>query len=150
MRSKNFLRAAAVAVMAIGVSSLALAVAGPVEDRQDTMKAIGAAMKDGAGLNSPATFDAAKAKATMGTVAADAKKAAGLFPKGSDTDAKTAADPKVWTDNADFLKRLTELQTLATAAGASADAASYKTAFAAVGATCKSCHDVYRKKKPAG
>jgi cytochrome c556 len=150
MRSKTFLRAAAIAVMAIGVSSLALAVAGPVEDRQAAMKDIGASMKDAVGLNSPATFDAAKAKATMGKIADDAKKAAGLFPKGSDADPKTLADPKIWTDNADFLKRLSELQTLAAAAGASADAAAYKTAFGELNKSCKSCHDVYRKKKAAG
>ena len=151
MRSKSFLRAAAVsAVLAVGASSLALAFAGPVEDRQATMKDIGASMKDAVGLNSPATFDAAKVKATMGKVADDAKKAAGLFPKGSDADPKTLADPKIWTDNADFNKRLTELATLATAAGNSADAAAYKTAFGDLNKTCKSCHDVYRKKKAAG
>jgi cytochrome c556 len=150
MRSTSFLRAAAVAAMAISLSSFALAVAGPVEDRQETMKAIGQSMKDAAGLNSPATFDAAKTKTVMGAVAASAKKASTLFPPGSDADAKTAADPKIWTDNADFMKRLTELGTLAAAAGNAADAAAYKPAFAAVGATCKSCHDIYRKKKPAG
>jgi cytochrome c556 len=112
------------------------------------MKAIGQAMKDGAGLNSAATFDAAKAKAAMGAVATAATKAGTLFPAGSGTDPKTAADPKIWDNNADFQKRLTELATLATTAGASADAAAYGPAFKAVGATCKSCHDVYRKKKP--
>jgi cytochrome c556 len=40
------------------------------------------------------------------------------------------------------------LQALATTAGNATDAATYKPAFSAVGATCKSCHDVYRKKKP--
>jgi cytochrome c556 len=151
MRSTSFVRTlAAGAVLALGVSSLAIAVAGPVEDRQSDMKAIGQAMKDGAGLSTPATFDAAKAKATMGGVVDAAKKASALFPVGSGTDPKTAADPKIWENNADFLKRLAELQTLATAAGNASDAAAYKSAFGAVGATCKSCHDVYRmKKKPA-
>lgn len=150
MRSKTFLRAAAVAAMALGVSSLALAVAGPVEDRQEVMKGIGLSMKDAVALNTPASFDAAKAKALMGAVAASAKKAGGLFPAGSDADPKTLADPKIWTDNADFNKRLTELATLATAAGNAADAASYKTAFGDLNKSCKSCHDVYRKKKAAG
>lgn len=145
MSSNKVFRVAAAAVVAAGISSLAIAVAGPVEDRQATMKDIAASMKDGAALMG--TFDAAKAKTTMGKIADDAKKAAGLFPKGSDTDAKTLADPKIWTDTADFNKRLTELATLATAAGASADAAAYKTAFGDVNKSCKSCHDIYRKKK---
>ena len=149
MRSMSFLRATATAAaLAVGVSALGVAVAGPVEDRQADMKAIAQAMKDGAGLNSAGTFDAAKAKATMAKVADAAKKAGTLFPKGSDADPKTAADAKVWSDSADFNKRLTELATLATAAGNAPDVATYGPAFKAVGATCKSCHDVYRKKKP--
>ncbi|MEP7209913.1 MAG: cytochrome c [Alphaproteobacteria bacterium] len=149
MRSTSFVRTLAVgAVLALGVSTLAIAVAGPVEDRQSDMKAIGQAMKDGAGLTAPTTFDAAKAKVAMVGVADAAKKASALFPAGSGADPKTAADPKIWENNADFLKRLTELQTLATAAGNAPDAAAFKPAFGAVGATCKSCHDVYRKKKP--
>jgi cytochrome c556 len=149
MRSNKLLRTMAVgAVLALGVSSLAIAVAGPVEDRQADMKAIGQAMKDGAGLNSPAAFDAAKAKAAMGAVADAAKKATTLFPAGSGADPKTAADAKIWENNADFLKRLADLQTLATTAGNATTVEAYKPAFAAVGATCKSCHDVYRKKKP--
>ncbi len=149
MLSKNHMRSLAVgAVLALGVSSLAIAVAGPVEDRQSDMKAIGQAMKDGAGLNAPTAFDAAKAKLAMSAVADSAKKAVSLFPAGSGVDPKTAADPKIWENNADFLKRLAELQTLATTASNATTVEAYKPAFTAVGATCKSCHDVYRKKKP--
>lgn len=143
----GFLRAATVgATLAVGLSSLMLAGADPVADRQAVMKEVGQSMKDAAGINSAATFDAAKAKSIMGKVAADAKKAAGLFPAGSGTDAKTLAAAKIWEDNADFTKRMNELATLATAAGGAADVATYGPAFKAVGATCKSCHDIYRKK----
>lgn len=143
----GFLRAATVgATLAVGLSSLMIAGADPVADRQALMKEVGQSMKDAAGINSAATFDAAKAKAIMGKVAADAKKAAGLFPAGSGTDAKTLAAAKVWEDNADFTKRLTELTALATTASGAADVATYGPAFKAVGATCKSCHDIYRKK----
>lgn len=147
MRSTNYLRALVGAVIVAGASSLAIAVAGPVEDRQADMKAIGNGMKDGAAVMQ--AFDAAKAKAAMTIVADSAKKAAASFPKGSDTDPKSGADPKVWTDNADFMKRMTELQTLATKAGAAADADAYKAAFGDLNKSCKSCHDVYRKKKPS-
>lgn len=146
MRRPSLRTIAISAVAAIGVSSLAIAVAGPVEDRQSDMKAIGAGMKDGAGLLG--SFDAAKAKAAMGGLADAAKKASSLFPAGSGADPKTAADPKIWENNADFQKRLVELQTLATTAANATTLDAYKPAFTAVGATCKSCHDVYRKKKP--
>lgn len=149
-RSQSYIWAtAAGAVLAIGVSSLALSAGNPVEDRQAVMKAVGQSMKEAAGLNSPATFDAAKAKGAMDAVAGNAKKLHSLYPAGSDKDPKSAADPKVWENKADFDKRLTEMATLATAAGKTTTADAFKPAFGAVGATCKSCHDVYRKKKTA-
>ncbi len=41
---------------------------------------------------------------------------------------------------------MTELATLADKASKAKTADEYKTGFQAVGATCKSCHDLYRKK----
>ena len=145
----KILRTTALSVgLAIGLSSAVIALAGPVEDRQATMKSIGQSMKDASALNSATTFDAAKAKALMGAVAASAKKAATLFPAGSGADPKTAAKPAVWDNNADFTKRLTDLSGLATTASNATTFEAYGPAFKAVGATCKSCHDVYRKDKP--
>jgi cytochrome c556 len=147
-RSSTVLWAAAGgACLALSVAFAAVSAGNPVEDRQATMKAVGQAMKEGAGVNSPATFDAAKAKTLMDGVAADAKKLHGLYPAGSDKDPKTAADPKIWDNKADFDKRLTEMATLASTAGKATTADAFKPAYAAVGATCKSCHDLYRKKK---
>jgi cytochrome c556 len=147
MRIGGFVRAAAVgATLAVGLSSLMLAGADPVPDRQAAMKDVGQQMKDAAGLNSAATFDAAKAKTLMGAVAADVKKAAGLFPAGSGADPKTLAAPAIWENNADFTKRLTDLAALATTASNATTFEAYGPAFKSVGATCKSCHDIYRKK----
>src|SRR5689334_6858819 len=109
MRSKTLLRATAASiVLAIGVSSLSLASADPVQDRQDTMKDIGQSMKEGASVSSAKFYDAAKAKAAMDKVAADAKKVAALFPakSGPDVNPKTAALPAIWANMADFNKRL--------------------------------------------
>lgn len=137
---------------ALGVSvALALAVtaaaATPTEQRQATMKAIGQSMKDGAAFNSANTpYDAAKVKAIMGGLAASAKKLHTLHPAGSGSDPKTAALPVIWTRKADFDRRIDELARLADTASKATTAAAYKPAFMAVGATCKSCHDVYRKK----
>lgn len=133
--------------LALGVTWAAVSAGNPVEERQAAMKAVGQAMKEGAGINSPATFDAAKAKTIMEGVAANAKKLHSLYPAGSDKDPKTEADPKVWENKADFDKRLTELGTLATTASKTTTAEAFKPAYAAVGATCKSCHDIYRMKK---
>lgn len=133
--------------LAFGVTCAAISAGNPVEERQAAMKAVGQSMKEGAGVNSPATFDAAKAKTIMESIAANAKKLHALYPAGSDKDPKTEADPKVWTNKADFDKRLTELGTLATTASKATTAEAFKPAYAAVGATCKSCHDVYRMKK---
>lgn len=148
MRSKTLLRATAASiVLAIGVSSLSLASADPVQDRQATMKDIGQSMKDGASVSSAKFYDAAKAKAAMDKVAADAKKVAALFPanSGPTTDPKTAALAAIWANEADFKKRFTEMATLASAAAATTTVETYKPALNALGATCKSCHDIYRK-----
>jgi cytochrome c556 len=131
--------------LALGVTVAAGAAGNPVEERQATMKQVGQSMKEGAGLAS--AYDAAKAKAAMDQVAAAAKKLHNLYPAGSDADPKSGADPKIWQNKADFDKRLTEMGKAAEAAGKAADQASYKTAFGTLGATCKSCHDLYRKKK---
>ena len=95
-------------MVGVGVST-ALAVAGvaasqgasPVEQRQATMKHVGLQMKQASAFTSPATaFDAAKVGALMDGVAADATKLKVLYPAGSDTDPKTAADPKIWQNKA--------------------------------------------------
>jgi cytochrome c556 len=146
-RASTVLVAAGGACLALSMAFSALSAGNPVEDRQATMKAVGQSMKEAAAINTPATFDAAKAKTLMDGVAADAKKLHGLYPAGSDKDPKTAADPKIWDNKADFDKRLAEMGTLAATAGKTSTAETFKPAYAAVGATCKGCHDLYRKKK---
>jgi cytochrome c556 len=140
-------RTVLLATLAVAAFAVSAASAGPMEDRQAAMKAVGQAMKEGAGINSPATFDAAKAKSLMDGIAANAKKLKGLYPAGSGADPKSSADPKIWQNKADFDKRLSEMAAAATAAGKATTAETFKPAYVAVGATCKSCHDIYRKKK---
>jgi cytochrome c556 len=136
------------AVAALALAGVAVAAGNPAEERQAAMKQVGQTMKEGSAFTSAATpFDAAKVKSLMDGVAGAAKKLHGLYPKGSDTDPKSAADPKIWENKADFDKRLTEMGTLATAAGKTTSTDTFKPAFSALGATCKSCHDLYRKKK---
>jgi cytochrome c556 len=147
--SKNIIWAAAVGgAVSVSLGLAAVAADNPVAERQAAMKHVGAAMKDASGYVSGKTpWDAAAVKTLMGGVAADAKKLKGLYPAGSGADPKTEALPKVWETKADFDKKLSELGEAATAAGNAADAAAFKTSFMKLGATCKSCHDVYRKQK---
>ena len=120
----------------------------PGAARQAIMKQVGQQMKDASGFASGQTpFDPAKVKAVTGGIAANAKKAKGLFPASTASHPKSSTDPKAWTDKADFDKKMTEMATLATAAGAAKDVAAYKPAFQKLSATCKGCHDTYRKKK---
>lgn len=136
--------------LALGLSTVAFAAGNPVADRQAAMKAIAQAMKDASGFASgQKPFDAAQVKSTFAQVTATTVKLHKLFPAGSNTDPKSAADPKVWTAKADFDKRLTDMGTLAAAAGKATSPETLKPALSALGANCKSCHDVYRMKKPA-
>ena len=69
------------------------------------------------------------------------------FPAGSDKKPSEAA-PSIWTDPEGFAKAITDYQTAVSAlnkAALSGDAKATKAAFGAVGGTCKSCHQSYRK-----
>jgi cytochrome c556 len=134
--------------LVLAMASVAVSAGSPMEERQATMKQVGQTMKESAAFASPqTTFDAAKVKGLMDGVAASAKKLHGLYPAGSGADPKSAAAPKIWENKADFDKRLSEMAALASAAGKTTSQETFKPAFAALGATCKSCHDIYRKKK---
>lgn len=151
MRSRTVLwSAVAGAGVAFAIAGVAASAgsANPMDERQATMKQVGQTMKEASAFTAAQTpFDAAKVKALMDGVAASGKKLHSLYPAGSGADPKSAADPKIWENKADFDKRLTEMSALAAAAGKTASTDGFKPAFSALGATCKSCHDVYRKKK---
>jgi cytochrome c556 len=134
--------------LAFTITCVAASAGNPMDERQATMKQVGQTMKEASAYTSAQTpFDAAKVKALMDGVAGNAKKLHGLYPAGSGADPKSAADPKIWENKADFDKRLTEMGSLAVAAGKTSSADTFKPAFSALGGSCKSCHDIYRKKK---
>ena len=146
-RTRTVLAAAAGSALAlclVGVS----AAQDPVATRQALMKGVGQSMKDASGFATGQTpWDPAKVKAVTGALAASGKKAQGLFPASTAAHAKSQTDPKVWQNKADFDKRLGEMSALATAAGKAPNMEAYRPAFQKLSATCKSCHDLYRKKK---
>jgi len=146
-RSRTILMAWAAGV-SLALAGIAVAAGTEVADRQAAMKQVGQEMKEAGAFNSASTpYDAAKVKTLMDTIAADARKLKGLYPPDTASDPKTAADPKIWQDKADFEKRLDQMGALALSVEKAKDSDSFKTAFGTLGATCKSCHDVYRMKK---
>src|SRR5580704_3997212 len=87
----------------LAATTASAALAGPVDDRQTLMKGVQAATKDGVGLSrGTVPFDAAKAKAVLQVYIDASAKLPTLFPAGSDTDPKSTAAPKIWTDMAGF------------------------------------------------
>ena len=136
--------AAAALFVACGAST---AFAGPIEDRQQLMKDIQVATKDAVGISRGATpFDTAKAKAVLQIYVDGAAKLPDLFPKGSETGSKTAADPKIWSDPAGFKAAAMKFGADAKAAQSATDTASFKTAFTKITADCTACHGTYRVK----
>src|SRR3712207_666173 len=78
--------------------------AGPIEDRQELMKAQGQSMKTlGAMAQGESPFDAAVVKEHGEAMAARFEQAKGLFPPGTEEGPpETYAKPEVWSDAAGF------------------------------------------------
>ncbi|QII85862.1 cytochrome c [Bordetella hinzii] len=93
-----------------------------------------------------APYDAAQIKATVDILKTLAALPwAGFGPGTEGGDAK----PEVWSNAADFKdkqQRLVDNVGKLSAAADSGDLAKVRAAFGDVGASCKACHDVYRKK----
>jgi len=126
----------------------ALAQSNPIGERQQTMKGVGAATREGAAIaKGDAAFDAAKAQAVFKTFADAAKKMPALFPENSKTGGETTAAPKVWEDQAGFKVAFAKFEADAAAGAAVTDLAGFRTAFGAVTKNCGACHESYRVKR---
>ena len=126
-----------------------LAFAGPIEDRQEAMKANGKAMGPLVSMFKGETaFDAGTAKKEADVIHMDFMKAAVSFPPDSkDGQPETRAKPEIWSDPDGFKAELEKAMAAAMAVGAATDEASFKAAFPALGGACQSCHEKYRKPK---
>lgn len=140
MRMKLGLAASAIALT---VATIAYAQGDIIEQRENLMKANGAAM----GVVVPmargeAAFDAAAAQQAFSTIASNMEMFPTLFPEGSEGGKAAAA---VWTDRAGFEAESTAL---ASDAAAAADSVStleqLQAALGTVGAHCGACHQTYR------
>jgi cytochrome c556 len=136
---------AAVAVCTTFVMAQNAAV---IDQRKQTMKALGGAMKNPTAMvKGEAPFDLAKVQDSLKTIQESAAKAKGLFPDDSKTG-ETDALPIAFTDKADLMAKFDKLAADAKAVSAAIkDEASLKAEWAKIGANCGGCHKVYRKPK---
>ncbi|MFN5510852.1 MAG: c-type cytochrome [Burkholderiales bacterium] len=100
----------------------------------------------GAMVNGRVPYDAKAAAENAAVVAAVSRLPMSAFGPGTDTGREHRAKPEVWRDAAKFQaagdKMVEATARLSAAAG---DPAALKTAFGAVAASCKACHDDFRK-----
>lgn len=138
----------ACATIAAGLFA-AVALAGPIEDRQKTMEQVGDAMKVLAAIaKKEQPFDAAVVKTNAETMAANFTKAKDLFPDGSEKGSKeTYAKPDIWTDRAAFDAGLRKAHDAAVAMAAVTGEAQFMPALQQLGGACKGCHDKFRRPK---
>lgn len=118
-----------------------------IKYRQSVMSLMGTHMgRLGAMVNGRVPYDAKVATDNAAIVAMLSKLPGGAFGPGTDAGRPTRALPAIWTDTAKFTaaydKMVAEAAKLPAAAG---DAAALKTAFGAVGAACKACHDDFQR-----
>lgn len=125
--------------------------AGPIRERYELMEEIGDAADD---INEAFNvgsegFDTSIIQRAGTTIAMDAHRIPDLFPKGS-TDPNSRALPKIWDNWDEFVKLAKQLesqaQSISTAAG-DEDDEDLKGKVKKMFATCKSCHDQFRKPK---
>jgi cytochrome c556 len=132
--------------LALG-GAMAVLASDPFHERQAAMQGVGDAFKALAAIaKKDAAFDAAVVKKNASTIADNLKAASTLFVAGSG-GGESRAKPEVWTDAAAFEKGLNDAHAAAVALQSVTDEAAFGPAQAALGATCKSCHDKYRLPK---
>ncbi len=153
MVSKTFVGLVTAGVIALGLSSAAMADAkAAIEARQACMKANGGMMKVMVPIiKGQKAYD----KAAIDASIAHAQKACGGWADwwGADTmpgtpagtAAKTEAKAEIWSDSAGFAAAGKAYVTAEAAVLASTDEASFKAAFPALGKACGACHEKFRQ-----
>jgi cytochrome c556 len=141
----------AAAALSVGLATTAFAAADDtIKARQACMKAQGASM----GVFVPIMkgekpFDAAAVKAALDANGAACANWATFW--GADTQkgesAETWAKPEIWTDAAGFEAAGGAAYAASQELAKATDDASFKAAFAKVGAGCQGCHEKFRRPK---
>ena len=125
------------------------ALAGPIEDRQKSMKANNQSMKILGGMaQGESPFDAAVVKEQGEALATTFDGLRNLFPPGSENgQPETYAKPEIWSDPDGFTAAITRAMDAALALAAVTDEAQLMDAVGTMGEACKNCHDKYRRPK---
>ena len=117
-------------------------------ERHEGMEAIGKATKAAGRELQGSAPDVAVVRQSATRINALARKASGWFPEGTGPElANTGAKPEIWKNQKDFAIKLHNFQMAAAqfnAAANGSDQSAIKAKFAAMGGTCKACHDTYR------
>ena len=123
--------------------------AGPIEDRQELMKANGKSMKIlGEMAQGKSPFDAAVVKENAEAMADRFEKAKTLFVPGTEQGPpETYAKPEVFTDAAGFNAALDQAVQASQAVAAVTEEAQLGEAVGNLGGACKNSHDKYRRPK---
>lgn len=150
MMSRGIWGLFAAGMLALGLSSAAMAEMGPIEARQACMKASGKMM----GVMVPVIkgekpYD--KAAVDAAVAATEAACAGWADWWGEDTKpggaVETWAKAEVWTDKAGFDAAGGSFMKAIEAVKVSTDEASFKAAFPELGKSCQDCHEKFRRPK---
>jgi cytochrome c556 len=125
----------------------------PFADVVETRHGLMMQMASDLGKMGETPYDAAIAGKAAANVAAIASVVSmDNFPAGSENGkaADSYAKAEIWSNNADFLGKLADLNTAAVAltGAAGKDADTMKAAFIVVGKACSACHESYRQPQP--
>ena len=118
---------------------------GIVKKRRETMKDVGAMMKElGAMVKGDARFDASTVARRAGDLKIHTASMPALFPEGS-IHGPSEALPQIWKNFEGFSRIASDLETAASALSSVTEATALPAALIAAGKTCKACHSDYRK-----
>lgn len=145
MRLRGRSRAAGAVLMGVGLGAAVAGsgLAGLLEDRQTTMKAISLAFRPLGIMAKQRKFDAAAVASGSQGVIAGLTKFKGLFPAGSE-HADTSSSPAIWSERAGFDKALANAAAAATHLSRAQDALSLRDAVQGMADACSACHHGYR------
>lgn len=140
--------AAVAAALAMPASAQFAKPEDAVKYRKASLTVMGAHFsRVGAMASGRVPFDAKVAAENADLVATLAKLPWAAFPEGTDKG-DTRAKPEIWKDADKFKEAADKLQAESLklqAAAKTGNLDAIKTAFAATGASCKACHDTFRK-----
>jgi len=137
-------------VLFVGPASGHMGATGVAKERMELMKSLGAAMKTLGGMaRGEQPLEGARAAGASGTIVRHAPHVVSLFPANSGGGASEASpdiwrDPKGFRASADAMVAASEKLHAATTSN---DLPAIRSAYRAVGETCKGCHKRFRVKK---